>query len=138
MIKISPLILTLLLLTACGGKVITETAAAKPQPPPKPPSSVPMWLGNASRTFYGTGPWSDRPLEGVWEFQTKWTTGRLHKDPWGGTRWPGQPSVDAAHVYFPSADGHLYCLDKRDGSFVWSYKTEDSLKATPTITGDRL
>ena len=25
-----------------------------------------------------------------------------------------------------------------DGSLVWKYKTEDSLKATPTIAGDRL
>ena len=78
-----------------------------------------------------------RPLEVVWEFET-WTTGRLHKDPWGGSSWPGQPSVDEQHVYFGSADGNLYCLDKRDGSLVWKYKTSDSLKATPTIVGDRL
>ena len=53
-----------------------------------------MWLGNTSRNFYGTGPWSTGPLEIVWEFETKFITGRLHKDPWGGSSWPGQPSVD--------------------------------------------
>src|SRR6185436_4808855 len=129
----------LLFLSACGGKVITRTEA-KPQPPapPKPPTSVPFWLGNASRNFYGTGPSSHKPLEVVWSFETKGISGRLHKDPWGGSSWPGQPSVDEQHVYFGSADGRLYCLDAKDGSLIWSYKTEDSLKATPTIIGDRL
>src|SRR5215213_152902 len=137
MLKISPIILALLLLPACGGKVITETAA-KPPERPKPPASVPMWLGNAARNFYGTGPWSGEKLEVVWEFETKWVTGRLHEDPWGGSSWPGQPSVDESRVYFGSADGRLYCLDKKDGRLIWTYKTEDSLKATPTIVGDRL
>jgi len=137
MLRISPIILALLI-SACGGKVITETSAKPPPPPPKPPSTIPMWLGNASRTFYGTGPWSGDKLEVVWSFETKGISGRLHKDPWGGSSWPGQPSVDEKYVYFGSADGRLYCLDAKDGSLVWSYKTEDSLKATPTIAGDRL
>src|SRR6478752_6222861 len=137
---ISPILLAALLccLSACGGKVITETKATTPPAPPKPPTSVPAWLGNPARNFYGTGPWSDKPLEIVWQVETKWTTGRLHKDPWGGTSWPGQPSVDGQHVYFPSADGRLYCLNTSDGSLVWSFKAEDSFKATPTIVGDRI
>src|SRR6201988_3258853 len=108
--RLSPIILALLLLSACGGKVITETEAAKPQPPPKPPTSVPFWLGNASRNFYGTGPWSDARLPVVWAFEGKGTPGPLHKDPWGGSSWPGQPSVDEKHVSFGSADGLLSCL----------------------------
>ena len=131
------LIAVLACISACGGKVITHTEA-KPPPPPPVPTSVPAWLGNPSRDFYGTGPWSNEPLEVVWEFETKSISGRLHKDPWGGSSWPGQPSVNERYVYFGSADGRLYCLDARDGSLVWSYKTEDSLKATPTIVGDRL
>ena len=138
MIRISPFILALLLLPSCGGKVITKTEAAKPPAPPKPPSSVPAWLGNASRNFYGTGPWSGDKLEVVWSIETKSISGRLHKDPWGGSSWPGQPSVDEKYVYFGSADGRLYCIDKNDGRVIWTYKTEDSLKATPTIAGDRL
>jgi len=140
MFKIISSLLALLLLcclSACGGKVITKTHA-EPAPPPKAPTTVPAWLGNPSRSFYGTGPWSEKPLEIVWEFETNWTTGRLHKDPWGGSSWPGQPSVDSSRVYFGSADGRLYCLNSHDGSLVWSFKTEDSLKATPTIVGDRL
>src|SRR5262245_31905195 len=96
-------------LSACGGRVISKTEAkpAEPPPAPKPPSSVPAWLGNSSRNFYGTGPWSTGPLEIVWEFETDFISGRLHKDPWGGSSWPGQPSVDEKHVYFGSADGNL-------------------------------
>src|SRR5215210_7590802 len=51
-------------------------------------TSVPTWLGNYARSFYGTGPWPAAPLEVVWSFKTRMTSGRLHKDPWGGTSWP--------------------------------------------------
>ena len=137
---ISPILFLALLcsLSACGGKAISETKATPAPAPPKPPTTIPAWLGNPSRSFYGTGPWSNEPLKIVWEFKTDWISGRLHKDPWGGSSWPGQPSVDEQHVYFGSADGRLYCLNASDGSLVGSYKTEDSLKATPTIAGDRL
>ena len=83
-------------------------------------------------------PWSDDRSKLFGSLKPGFITGRLHKDPWGGSSWPGQPSVDERHVYFGSADGNLYCLDIKDGSLVWSYKTGDSLKATPTIAGDRL
>ncbi|HKO59632.1 MAG TPA: PQQ-binding-like beta-propeller repeat protein, partial [Pyrinomonadaceae bacterium] len=119
--------------TSCGGTLVTETVAepvvARPAPPPP---SLPMWLGNTSRTFYGTGPWADRPLEVKWSFETRLTSGRLHKDGWGGSSWPGQPTVRGNRVYFGSADSYLYCLDRETGSLVWSFKTNDSLKASPT------
>src|SRR6185503_13859008 len=138
MLRISPIILALLLsLPACGGKVISKTAAEPPSPP-KPPSSVPMWLGNASRSFYGTGPWSGDQLEVVWEFETKWITGRLHKDPWGGSSWPGQPSVDESRVYFGSADGRLYCLDKNDGRVIWKYKTGFEVDCSVAVINNRV
>ena len=78
------------------------------------------------------------PSEILWEFETGFISGRLHKDPWGGTSWPGQPSVGDDRVYFGSADGNLYCLNTKDGSLIWRFKTEDSLKSTPTIAGDRM
>ena len=93
-----------------------------------------MWLGNASRTFYGTGPWTGDKLEVVWSFETKGISGRLHKDPWGGTSWPGQPSVDEKYVYFGSADGRLYCLDAKDGSLVWKLQTGGDVDAPLVIT----
>ena len=123
--------------TACGGRVLQKTEAEVLHKAAVP-DAVPVWLGNPTRNFYGTGPWPDRPVQVIWEFETKLTSGRLHKDGWGGTSWPGQPSVAGNRVYFGSADGYLYCLDKRDGSLIWKFKTEDSLKATPTIAGDRI
>src|SRR4030095_16501007 len=131
------LCLQIFLLSGCGGKIVKETEA-KTSSPSKPPPSVSMWLGNPSRNFFGTGPWSNDPLQVVWKFETKAITGRLHKDPWGGTSWPGQPSVDQQHVYFGSADGNLYCLDAKSGNLVWSFPAGDSLKATPVIAGDRI
>jgi outer membrane protein assembly factor BamB len=97
-----------------------------------------MWLGNGERNFYGTGPWKEGRLSAVWEFETGFITGRLHKDLWGGTSWPGQPSVSDDRVYFPSADGTLYCLNKNDGTVIWKFKGKDSFKATPAIFGDKI
>ena len=102
------------------------------------PVEMPTWLGNSARNFYGTGPWPDRPLRVIWEFETKLTSGRLHKEGWGGSSWPGQPAVRNDRIYFGSADSYLYCLDARDGHLIWSYKTEDSLKTTPALVGNRL
>src|SRR6267143_4799835 len=126
---------------ACGGRIITKTEA---EPVPKvnkaPPvqTDLPMWLGNPSRSFYGSGPWSTEPLKVVWDFKTQWSRGRLHKDPWGGSGWPGQPAVVGERVYFGSADTSVYCLNARDGSVIWSYKTTDSAKSSPAVSGDYL
>ena len=65
------LVLALAFLSACGGKIIKETEASPASTVPATPTTVPMWLGNASRSFYGTGPWSKAPLQVVWEFETK-------------------------------------------------------------------
>lgn len=133
----------LLILNGCSGSASTprtesRESALSDARKVSLPQSVPTWLGNYTRNFYGTGPWPTAPLEVLWSYKTKSTSGRLHKDPWGGTSWPGQPSVADGRVYFGSADSYLYCLNTSDGSLVWSFKTEDSLKATPTIVGDRI
>ena len=125
--------------SACGGNLVKETVAeSKAKPAATPVSSVPNWLGNRERNFYGTGPWQNGPLEIVWEFETGFISGRLHKDPWGGSSWPGQPSIAGDRVYFPSADGNIYCVNRHDGSLIWKFKAKDSFKATPTIAGDRI
>ncbi|MDX6385630.1 MAG: eukaryotic-like serine/threonine-protein kinase, partial [Blastocatellia bacterium] len=125
------------LLTGCKGKAVAEA----PQPiveKPKPPTAVPMWLGNAERNFYGTGPWKEGELKIIWEVSTKGISGRLHKDPWGGTSWPGQPSIRDDRVFFPSADGYVYCLNKNDGSEIWKFRGTDSMKATPVLIGNKV
>jgi len=124
-------------LSGCTTKAVSEAPAA-PIEKPKPPTAVPMWLGNAERNFYGTGPWKDGQLKVVWDVKTEFISGRLHKDPWGGTSWPGQPSIRDDRVYFPSADGYVYCLNKNDGSVIWKFRGKDSMKATPVILDDKI
>src|SRR5438046_2813867 len=73
-------------LAGCGGTVVSKTEAetvSKKDVDAVVPTSIPMWLGNPSRTFYGTGPWSDRPLAVTWEAKTRLTPGRFHKVGWG-------------------------------------------------------
>ena len=126
-----------LALVGCG-KVTRRTEPSPPKSEKTKPTGVPTWLGNPERNFFGTGPWGEGPLEIIWEFKTSTTSGRLHKDPWGGTSWPGQPSLEGDRVYFPSADGNTYCLNRADGSVIWKFKAKDSFKATPTIAGTRI
>ena len=129
-----------LLLSACGTSVVSKTGveSGTKDPAKAVVASLPYWLGNPQRNFYGSGPWAPGPLEIVWEFKTDSISGRLHPDPWGGTSWPGQPSVDGNRVYFPSADGNVYCINTEDGSVIWKFKAKDSFKATPTVVGDRI
>src|SRR5262245_30795860 len=132
------LLTILFCLTGCSTRLVKETEAKSAPRAPAKPTTLPEWLGNPARNFYGTGPWSGKKLEVVWQFETQWIKGRLHEDPWGGSSWPGQPSIDTKQVYFGSADGNLYALNRETGKLVWSFKTGDSLKATPTIAGDRI
>src|SRR5205085_2700214 len=109
---------------------------------PKPPSAVPMWLGNGERNYYGSGPWKEGGLKVVWQIETGFMSGRLHKDPWGGTSWPGQPSIKDDRVYFPSADGNVYCvtkggdldcIDPADGKFIWKSRIGADSDSTPAV-----
>src|SRR5207245_10515904 len=88
-----------LLLPACGGKIITETSAEPRIVKPKAPASIPMWLGNPARSFFGTGP-LPRSLKIIWDFKTGFVSGRLHEDPWGGSGWPGKVAGGGERVQF--------------------------------------
>ncbi len=125
---------------SCGRNLAKQTEAEPRITANAPviPTSVQMWLGTPARNFYGSGPWPERPLRVIWEFETDLMSGRLHREGWGGLSWPGQPSLSGERVYFGSADGYLYCLDTQDGSLIWSFKAADSLKTTPTIAGNRV
>src|SRR5437773_3532775 len=124
-------------LAGCTSKAVTGPQVVQAEKP-KRVTAVPMWLGNAERNFYGTGPWKDGQLKVIWQVETGSITGRLHEDPWGGTSWPGQPSVRDDRVYFPSADGNVYCLNRDDGSVIWKFKGKDSFKATPVLVDDKI
>src|ERR1044071_481274 len=127
-------------LGSCGGRALSkpDLEICHREPVRQIATSFPVWLGNAHRNFYGTGPLQDGPLEIVWQRETELMSGALHPDPWGGTSWPGQPSFDGKRVYFPSADGNIYCLNAEDGSTIWRFKGKDSFKSTPTLAGDRV
>ena len=85
------LVAGLLALSGCGkAEVKSAESDVRPAETVRVRPIVSTWLGNPSRTFYGSGPWTDAPLEVVWKFKTKSISGRLHKDPWGGTSWPGR------------------------------------------------
>ncbi len=126
-----------LLVTACGPKIVKEAPAEVRVEKPKPAMAVPMWLGNPERSFFGSGP-IPKALKVIWDFKTSWTRGRLHPDPWGGSGWPGQPAIVGDRVYFGSADSYVYCVNKSDASLVWKFKTTDSAKSSPCVAGDRL
>lgn len=111
---------------------------AAPKPTPVPPQLIKTWLGNWERNFYGTGPIPEKPLKVIWQIKTGFISGRLHPDGWGGTSWPGQPTVTRDTVYFPSADGNVYSVNTADGEINWKFKATDSFKAAPTILGDRI
>lgn len=73
------LVLGLILATSsCSPAVAKKTEAEPLKARPVKPSGLPMWLGNVERNFYGSGPWPDRPLKVVWEFETELTSGRFH------------------------------------------------------------
>ncbi|MEO6393635.1 MAG: PQQ-binding-like beta-propeller repeat protein [Pyrinomonadaceae bacterium] len=138
------LILMAILSSGCGRPVGTvtsdgvEAGRSAPKPPPALPQLVKTWLGNWERNFYGTGPIPDKPLKVIWQIKTGYISGRLHPDGWGGTSWPGQPTVTRDTVYYPSADGNVYSVNVKDGTINWKSKATDSFKAAPTILGDRI
>ena len=82
----------------CGGSVVQVTVAEASKgktADPINPVDITTWLGNSTRNFYGSGPWPDRPLRVIWEFETKLTSGRLHKDGWGGPVGPDNLQSEA-------------------------------------------
>src|SRR6266567_2660410 len=136
-LSVTVLICASFALAGCSRGVVRETAAETRIEKPKPPGS-PMWLGNPERNFYGTGPLKNGALRIVWEAETDFIKGRLHKDPWGGSSWPGQPSINGDRVYFPSADGYVYCLNAGDGSVIWDYETGFEVDGSTIVVGDRV
>ena len=136
-LAIAPCLAVCFALNSCGGKAVSETKAEPLVEKPKPPAAIPMWLGNPSRNFFGTGP-IPKSLRVIWDFKTGFVRGRLHPDPWGGSGWPGQVAVVGDRVYFQSGDSYIYCLNKNDGAVIWKFQTTDCAKSAPSVSGDRL
>jgi outer membrane protein assembly factor BamB len=43
------------------------------------------------------------------------------------------PTADADNIYFGSADGYLYVVDKNTGAEKWKYKTDGAIAGSPAI-----
>ncbi|MEQ8423309.1 MAG: PQQ-binding-like beta-propeller repeat protein, partial [Cyclobacteriaceae bacterium] len=46
----------------------------------------------------------------------------------------GAAVTDASQIYFGSADGYFYSLNKSTGAIVWKFKTEGAIAGTPALT----
>ena len=49
----------------------------------------------------------------------------------------GSAAFHGGNVLVTSQDGKLHCFSLADGSPVWSYQTEDQIRCSPTVGGDR-
>lgn len=142
--------------TAPSPTVATPAASATPSPTP-PPSPVAInaafpglttFRGNATRSFYGTGPIPRTAPTVLWRYPA---TGALcmvsgtPDDPqkrWCGTGWTGQPNVIVAEdgsieIRIGAYDGAYHFLDGRTGLPVRpSLQTGDLAKGSATSDPD--
>jgi len=100
--------------------------------------------GNASRSFYGTGPLPPVP-EVLWEFpdhrMCSMSTVGSETTEWCGTGWTGQPAVfernDRTWVVFGAYDGAVHFLDAATGRrLLPDFRTGDLVKGSVTIDPD--
>lgn len=47
----------------------------------------------------------------------------------------GTATTDAHRIYFGSADGYFYALNKSTGDLTWKYQTQGAIAATPVVAG---
>jgi outer membrane protein assembly factor BamB len=47
----------------------------------------------------------------------------------------GSAAIADGAIYFGSADGFLYALDKEDGDLRWKFQTGGAIAGAPTIAG---
>ena len=128
--------------------------SADPIPAPSTPTAaVPTatglltFRGNASRSFYGTGPLPARP--GVdWQYPASdlqkmcsMSTVGAETSEWCGTGWTGQPAVvergGRTWVIFGAYDGAVHFLDAATGlRLLPDFKTGDLVKGSVTVDPD--
>ncbi|MCA9522400.1 MAG: PQQ-binding-like beta-propeller repeat protein [Myxococcales bacterium] len=101
--------------------------------------TVLMFRGNATHTFYGTGPVSSAPKV-RWRFRMEDFPTMLHGKPhvWAGTGWTGQASVLGGYVFVGSVGRNLYCFDADNGTLRWRYRASRMFKSSLCIYQNRL
>lgn len=126
---------------ALGGIVLPRWgAAAAPRisaaAPAAPVADVPMFRGNPSHTFYGTGPMSDAP-------RIRWTfpMGHFHSPTgkiWSGTGWTGTAAVVGGTLYVGSQDSVFYAIDCESGNLRWKFQAKAMFKGSCAVFAGRV
>lgn len=106
---------------------------------------VTMFRGNPTRTFYGTGPIADSPVE-AWQYPDSpmCATSSVggERTVWCGLGWTGQPVVyeradGTTELIFGAYDRSVHFLDAESGTDVRSpFVTGDIIKGSVTLDPD--
>ncbi|MDY0004996.1 MAG: PQQ-like beta-propeller repeat protein, partial [Polyangia bacterium] len=102
---------------------------------------VPMFRGNPSHTFYGTGPLAES-LTVLWKHRmgTFVSPAAAHRKekPWTGTGWTGTAVAVGDRVYVGSLDSNLYAYEASTGKVAWRYKAGAMFKSSACYHAGRL
>ncbi len=109
-----------------------------------PATGLLTFRGNATRSFYGTGPVSRAPAV-AWEFPDRrmcsFSVVGSESSEWCGTGWTGQPAVvergGRTWVIFGAYDGAVHFLDASSGRRILpEFQTGDLIKGSVTVDPD--
>ncbi len=104
------------------------------------PDGLMQFRGNNTRSFFGTGPISDKEPQQIWQFETDKYVSKSGRE-WMGLGWTGQPAIakeqDRWVVYAGSLDGYVYKLDLLTGELIHrSEKNLQIIKSSPALTDE--
>ncbi len=123
---------------------ITATPSTPTTTVPTGATGLLTFRGNATRSFYGTGPLPAAPAV-HWEYPDRRmcsdSTVGLEVSEWCGTGWTGQPAVVERNgrtwVIFGAYDGAVHFLDGATGrSLLPPFRTGDLVKGSVTVDPD--
>lgn len=102
-------------------------------------STMLMFRGNATHTFYGTGPVSESPRE-QWSQQLArfHTVLRGRKKTWTGTGWSGQPAMLGDYVFVGGQGGYFYAFEAATGKIRWRVQGKRMFKGSACIYQNRI
>ena len=102
-------------------------------------STMLMFRGNPTHTFYGTGPVSEKPKQ-VWsQTLAKFhTLLRGRQVVWTGTGWSGQPAFLGGYVFVGGQGGYFYAFDAKTGEVRWRFKGNRMFKGSCCVYNNRI
>lgn len=99
-----------------------------------------MFRGNATHTFYGTGPLPDKAPEILWKHRMEDYPALYYGKPhtWAGTGWTGQAVKLGGYVFIGSQGRSLYAFEAATGKVRWRFKARSQFKATACLYDNKL